>query len=410
MIFKPGMEISLEGGQTPIKGNVRGWKEGRYVLVERPGQSWNLKVGVQLVGRVFSDGSYYGFTTETLAALQESHLLAIRYPKDMVESSARKHERFEFTWPVTVSRGKEKDDFSMEGAITDISAEGCGFLCDMMFSAGEKAYLSAHLPGGVTIEKLALDVRRGGALGKRYQYGGRFEFNGSAAIRGQLAALMELAHGYIMEAQDEEASASVADAQTPIAIGGRCLVQVGTQKLVTMFRGVSSKHVLTDTPMDQGRPVILARGSVITARFAHGGKVYGYESEVVKQYTTPSCLWALNWPGPLKGVSLRKSDRLSTFIPVEITASLGRLKGAILNLSEGGAKICAEKSLGASGSSCELSFSLPAGEKLGGLQCVARSSRQVAGKTIVGVSFEETDPARLIAVRAFYHDCMQRLI
>jgi len=411
MLFKPGMEVAMDGGMSPFKTVIRGWKEGKYILAEKPGPSAGLKLGLPLVGRVFFDGVYHGFSTDVTGVLPESGLFASRYPDDIVETSVRKDERFKLVWPVTVAREKNSE-FRLDGAILDISAGGCGFLSGMAFKNGEKAYLSAMTPGGKRIDGLPIEIRSMRNEGKRQVYGGLFSLNGDSVVNDAINSFLNTIKNYgLDETESDLGGHNPNPSSGNIEVGAKAIVQIGAQKLSTVFRGMTSKHTLIDAPIVGGRPLLLTRGDIITVRYASGGKIYTFESEIIRQYTSPSCFWAVNSPGPLRGVSLRKSPRVTVFIPGNIEDTLTGIEGALVNLSEGGGLFSAKTCSGIiQGLSYSLNLELPDGSRVTGLKCVVRSQRKLDEKSLIGFSFDEDgEPEALLNLRSYYNDCLRLL-
>ncbi len=174
-LFEAGQELSLERGSSTAKTILRGWKSGQYLMVDMPSAHWSAADKTPIIGRLFIEDTYYGFTTQYLGVLRELKLLILRYPEDKVDTSYRKSSRIGGALPVTImyesAAGKEED----KGVITNISEEGCQIVCSRSFQVNDKLLLSVDFPTGSRIENIACILRYVASINNKFSYGAEFD-------------------------------------------------------------------------------------------------------------------------------------------------------------------------------------------------------------------------------------------
>ena len=405
MIFKRGLEILLDDSHSKLRTTLCGWKSGKYLLIEEPAGR-NVREDVPLVGRFSHDGCYYGFNVFALGHLPEAHILALKYPDDIMQSCVRKSSRLEVALPVNVFRGDKPSDPLNAALITDLSVGGLNFSCFMLFNVGETIGVVGALEPEHPDKALSVIVRSVKAVGVKYEYGGEFVFaEGSAenALKAKVDRLDRLAHGMI----DEDPPPAPSQLAAPV--GTRMQFQIGMTKILSALRGSSRKYLFIDTPVEKGKPVIVARGTPIHVKFAALGMGYAFETEIVKQYTSPVALWVLSHPGATRSMTLRRNTRLRTLIPSVIETSIGMRDGAIIDLSEAGALFMADGGNLASDTQVTLNFVLPTGGPVDNIVCQVRNTRSEDGKTYIGLSFIDNNPAAIGLIKSYVESCSKFL-
>ncbi|MBF0292422.1 MAG: flagellar brake domain-containing protein [Nitrospinae bacterium] len=405
MIFKRGLEILLDDSHSKLRTTLCGWKTGKYLLIEEPAGR-NVREGVSLVARFSHDGCYYGFNVEALGHLPEAHILVLKYPDDIMQSCVRKNSRLEVALPVNIFRGDKPSDALNDALITDLSAGGLNFSCFMSLNVGETVGVVGALEPEHPEMALSFIVRSVKTVGMKYEYGGEFVFSeGSAenALKTKVDRLDHLAHGMI----DEDPPPAPSQLAAPV--GTRMQFQIGMTKILSALRGSSRKYLFIDTPVEKGKPVIVARGTPIHVKFAALGMGYAFETEIVKQYTSPAALWALSHPGATRSMTLRRNTRLRTLIPSVIETSVGMRDGAIIDLSEVGALFMADGDNHTSDTQVTLNFVLPTGGPVDNIVCQVRNTRNEDGKTYIGLSFIENNPAAIGLIKSYVESCSKFL-
>ncbi len=173
--FKTGQEIILERDSKPTKSRLRGWRIGHYLLVDAPDNTWTATSAASIIGRFLGGATYYGFSTGILGLFREVNLLALRYPDDIVETSSRKHLRFDTTIPVEIVNKNGSGDKNITGVITNISETGCQLVLAEPCNVDEKLYLRIHFPTGSRIEKIGCILRSVNKINDKFSCGVLFD-------------------------------------------------------------------------------------------------------------------------------------------------------------------------------------------------------------------------------------------
>lgn len=195
-----------------------------------------------------------------------------------------------------------------------------------------------------------------------------------------------------------------------IPVGEKCQIQVGHGKYLSVIRGyVFPKYLFMDAPVEHGKPVDVPKDIPYVVRFVFAGIIYGFTAKFIKNYNTPIGLLVLTYPEDVQAVSLRKSKRISTFLPTVLETGGKLYPGAIVDLSEGGCLFIAERSDLVPGKTCRLHMNLPTGKKVTALPSVMRSATHKGSKTHFGISFDQKENEALTNIRSFYLSCMEHL-
>lgn len=397
MIFKRGLEILLDDSHSKLRTTLCGWKSGKYLLIEEP-TGRNVRDGVSLVARLFHDGCYYGFDVEALGHLPEVHMLVLKYPDNIMQSSVRKSSRLEVALPVKVFRGTNQADTVNDALITDLSASGLHFSCFMLFNVGETVGVIGALEPEQPDKTLHVIVRSMKGVGVKYEYGAEFVFAEAGeekALKAKVDKFDSLTHGMIDEEPPPVAS------QLAAPVGTRMQFQIGMTKIISALRGSSRKYLFIDTPAEKGKPVIVARGTPIHVKFAALGMGYAFETEIVKQYTNPIPVWTLSHPGATRSMTLRRNTRLRTLIPSVLETVSGMQDGAIIDLSEAGALFIGDGNNLSPDTHVTLNFVLPTGRPVDNISCQVRNTRSEEGKTYIGLSFINSEPATIGLIKSY---------
>jgi len=189
-----------------------------------------------------------------------------------------------------------------------------------------------------------------------------------------------------------------------IPVGEPCQIQMDQAKYPSFFRGYSyPKYILLDGPMSRGASVVSVSGTPYVVRFIHEGMVYGYDSMLMKQYTSPIHLWVMRYPDEIQTVNLRKSLRVNTFIPATFASAQGGITGAFVDISEGGGLFSATSAaMIQPGQMAQMDMTLPNGEKVAGLECKICSVKPNDGKVLLGINFNQQDTENIQKIKSFY--------
>lgn len=192
--------------------------------------------------------------------------------------------------------------------------------------------------------------------------------------------------------------------EVAIPVGEPCQIQLDQGKHPSFFRGYSyPKYILLDGPLSHGSPVVSVSGASYVVRFIHNGMVYGYDSMLMKQYTTPVNLWVMRYPDEIQTVNLRRSLRVNTFIPATFAGGEGDIAGAFVDISEGGGLFSAPGNAAPQpGHTAQMDMTLPNGDKIVGLECKICSVKPIGGKVLLGINFNQQDTANIQKIKSFY--------
>ena len=194
--FESGMELSLELNGQAYRTALRGWRRSQYLMVDLPdaGQ-WPPQSKEVIIGRLFGNGTYYGFSTECMSVMREFRLVILRYPEDMVDTTYRKTERFAISLPVTVHRQLSGGERQEKGVITNISAGGCQLRSPKPIGKGDSFRLTINLPTGQTIKEVNCLSRSVNPETDHFVVGLSFDIQKDGEL-DPLAAFLETASKY----------------------------------------------------------------------------------------------------------------------------------------------------------------------------------------------------------------------
>jgi c-di-GMP-binding flagellar brake protein YcgR len=400
------LELSLEDGPYKGKTTVCGWKEGKYLMLDVP-SGWVVKQGRNILARLFSNGSYCGFSSEVIGHFPEINVAVLTFPDDFSESSSRRNGRYPAAIPMNATSEPIPDDGHRNGIITDISMGGLKFTSNFMFSVGQKVFLNFTLPTGQSVTGAAVAIKGMKVSDKKYEYGGEFDLI-SESVQKAVGKLMDRLS--LVELDGTENQQPQASNQLPVLVDGSLQIQLGMQKFIAVFRGGTKKHIIIDAPIIEGKPVIVGRGMACFVRFAHAGMAYGFDTDVFRQYTTPIYIWAINHPGSVRGLSLRKKSRITTFLPAVMeTGGASKQVGVIVDLSETGGLFASPSSNVQTEGLCSISFTLPTGQKIQSISCELKNARKAGNKIMIGLLFCDVDNDKLKTIKAYYDTCTQHL-
>ena len=405
-MFEAGQEISLEGDRGATRVTVRGWKEGVYLLVDIPSKGWNVRDASPLVGRIFHEGSYHGFTTHSLGGFMEIGLMVLQYPEDTIETEYRMSERFSVTAPVTIYRTTAEKTVEWDGIITDISKDGCQLMSHKSIPVDTTVFLRGAFTDSSTFETIGVFIKSSEIVGGQYRYGGRFEISSDSDMDA-LAAYIDKMKGF----RETDIVVKQQSSAPEIPVGARCQIQVGKTRYTSTLRGSNfPKFIIMDIPFDNNKPVIVHHHAEGVVRFESGGVISGFEAQVTKQYTSPFAIWVTSYPEEIQSVNLRKSQRITTFLLSKLVSPDKReMEGAIVDLSEGGGLFVTGSNSVKEGARHLLEVTLPSGETIQELSCVAKSVKQKGEKTLVGLLFNVETNEKYSKLLSFYLSCAQRL-
>jgi len=146
-------------------------------------------------------------------------------------------------------------------------------------------------------------------------------------------------------------------------------------------------HVLVDRPRTKGQFVQLFKGSPCVVRLLSQGKAVGFASRVLdwdSQRDQAYCRIA--WPQDGDVVSFRRYERVDLAVPCTVTVGDATHQGEVRDVSVGGCGVFAPAPV-SDDASVELSFTLPDGLPVEGVQAEVRSVRRCPDGSFLGCQF-----------------------
>ncbi|MBT3921580.1 MAG: hypothetical protein HOF21_03295 [Nitrospina sp.] len=154
--FVMGQKVTATIRGEVFTVNVRGWKNGQYVITDLPkvgGEAYRVapQTGIQV--HFIKDGLFANFKSSVSSALAQAiSLLVIEYPRTFDLHNLRKFERFRTNVPVTFYSEEGESKFEDAGILRDISSGGALISHAKQVSKQKILHVSAELPSGGSIK------------------------------------------------------------------------------------------------------------------------------------------------------------------------------------------------------------------------------------------------------------------
>ena len=100
-------------------------------------------------------------------------------------------------------------------------------------------------------------------------------------------------------------------------------------------------------------PGILSRlqeDDLIAVRYVYAGNVYGFNSTIVNYIQKPALIVFLTYPATVETVNLRNAQRVECLFPATVKTDRGDYKAVIVDISQGGCRVCLDHSASESSS------------------------------------------------------------
>lgn len=238
------------------KSTVRGWREGSYILMDRPrvdtGAYLMLRDGQDCLIRYTLEGKACGFVARILdfEMSRSNASMRLRWPEGVQYTYFRRGERVkcELFCEVRTDKGQR-----LNAVIADMSHGGCGLRLDSPLDANSKLALVFDLPDGTQVEGLdavACSVRRDN---DKYFAGLRFEETATAAkndvaffVSSRLAIMRgeaEAEQGSSVLVIDEDAAMVATIAKTLSRKGVQCVAASHVVDAFHRLRAVRPKGI-----------------------------------------------------------------------------------------------------------------------------------------------------------------------
>lgn len=147
-------------GRFRIKGFIRGWQNGRYVLLDVPSEDLptNVRPEVPCVVRFLHEGTACGFRAAVLDTrpVGREQFVRVTWPAEICLSCVRRHERVEVSIPCTA---RNRDGAAVPATIMDLSFGGCRIAFAEGISEGDALALDFTMPDASEVEGLRVACR-----------------------------------------------------------------------------------------------------------------------------------------------------------------------------------------------------------------------------------------------------------
>ncbi len=186
----------------------------------------------------------------------------------------------------------------------------------------------------------------------------------------------------------------------------------------------TTNFIMITLPMINGAAVRWEMGTPCIIKFLSEGNVYAFQTNLLKVVYQPEPLLFLKYPNEIENVTIRKFDRIQTFIICEIytlkdevtviqmdndddaTAESDPNHAILLDLSSGGGLInitdVKNEEIVQLYALVGLDFTLPDGTKIRGLVAEIRNIREDMGKKLAGIKFVDKNLTALGAIKDFF--------
>ena len=190
-----------------------------------------------------------------------------------------------------------------------------------------------------------------------------------------------------------------------IPVGDRIHLEIDHKKVeATIVGHVASDILFISPPTFGGGDWSAEVGSKISGRFISGSKPFGFESTLVNKYKEPIPIWAVSFPDRFQSLSVRRSERVNTFVPGSVKNEDGEIfPGTLLDVSDGGCLFSAEKGLFELEEKLMLSIEFPEGKPIHNLLCEVRHLELSNDIASLGLRLSETKGEGFELFSAYYN-------
>ncbi|WP_301277952.1 flagellar brake protein [Dechloromonas sp.] len=177
---------------------------------------------------------------------------------------------------------------------------------------------------------------------------------------------------------------------------------------------LKNKGLITTVPEANGEYVMLKDGLTFVARFFSGKNAFAFTIVLNRQTSVPFPHVYFSYPREVRGVEIRKGERVDVELIAAITSAEGNgvASGKIINLSKGGLALRAKAPLGQVGDVIHVKFKITVNDiqSYVDFSCVIRAVSQdgadPAMPSMHGLQFLEADSAMQMTLLAFIYQKM----
>ena len=204
---------------------------------------------------------------------------------------------------------------------------------------------------------------------------------------------------------------------TKLRIGDPLILQAtgdAPRLAVRVIGYLKNKGLITTVPEANGEFVMLKDGLTFVARFFSGKHAYAFTVVLNKQTSVPFPHVYFSYPREVRGVEIRKGERVDVELIAAITSAKGNgvASGKIINLSKGGLALRAKAPLGQVGDVIQVKFKIVVNDiqSFVDFSCVIRAVSQdgadPAMPSLHGLQFMDADSSMQMTLLAFIYQKM----
>ncbi len=219
---------------------------------------------------------------------------------------------------------------------------------------------------------------------------------------------------------DKSSEAVVESRTLNIGIGTRMQFQLGGKgqelKAAGFLAGmIHDEYLMIRVPAIPGILSRLTEGDLIIVRYVYAGNVYGFNSTISNYIQKPALIVFLAYPAAVEIVNLRKAQRVECLFPATVKTDKGDYKAVIVDISQGGCRICLDHGANHSSSfdvdqTIGLSFHLAGVAEEQGIKGTIRVLKKDAQLSEMGIKFDEEDKAVLKNVKEYIETASLQII
>ena len=151
-------------------------------------------------------------------------------------------------------------------------------------------------------------------------------------------------------------------------------------------------YILLEVPAYEPQEAPIASTMPLLIKLRHEGVTHEFDSAVLEPWTgVATAHFLAAWPREVRRVEVRKHERIVSLVQVNVVTEDGAwLKGQLRDLSAGGCKLYL-KAPATTGSTVQLSFSLPDGSTLEDVRALVKSINPFGQGALVSCQFNDAE-------------------
>lgn len=180
-------------------------------------------------------------------------------------------------------------------------------------------------------------------------------------------------------------------------------------KLIGYYKGQS---VIVSTPSADGKVLLMREGQSFIVRLFSGKSVYAFTATTIRAANTPFPHLHLSYPAQVRGVTVRRSMRVTVNLIASVhTADGKQLAASVADLSKQGALLTSKTPLGQKGDTISIKFRFMLDHveqlmTLGGVIRVVSQGPEAEGNASTyhhGCEFTDIPPQNAVALSAYVY-------